>query len=278
MKREPAGGRVEESWQLRIYRRSLKKKQKVKLLRSLIPSLNNKLCLDLGCAKGTISYFLRQIGGKWVSADLDYANLLATKELVRENVFQIEPHQFSFRDGSFDVVIALDILEHVEDDEACLQEIKRTLKENGELYLSTPSVGRFHIINLLKRRSGLTLEEYGHIREGYQLKALIKRLEKKGFQVVFSTTYSRFFTEFIEYVLNLVYNIFFGRRKEEKLRDGHLTISSADEFKHHQKKLRLYSLIYPLLWLLSKGDRMLFFLQGYALLIRAQMVSSSIVR
>jgi len=273
MKKELAAGKGEESWQLRIYRHSLKKKQKVKLLRSLFPSLDNKLCLDLGCAKGTISYLLRQMGGKWVSADLDSANLLATKELVRENVVQIEPQRFPFRNGSFDVVVALDILEHVEDDETCLQEIKRTLKQKGEFYLSTPSLGRLHIVNLLKRKSGLTLEEYGHVREGYQLEALIKRLEKEGFQVRFFTTYSRFFTEFIEYVLNLVYNIVFGRRKKEKLRDGHLTISSADEFKHHQKKLHLYTMVYPLLWLLSQGDRILFFLQGYALLIRVQKVS-----
>ena len=275
MKRELAGRGGEESWQLRIYRRSLKKKQKVKLLRSLISPLNNKFCLDLGCAKGTISYFLRQMGGRWISADLDYANVVATKELVRDNVVQIEPHRFSFRDDSFDVVVALDILEHIEDDQACFQEIRRTLKEGGEFYLSTPSVGRLHIVNLLKRRSGLTLEEYGHVREGYQLDDLTKRLENEGFQVVLSTTYSRFFTEFIEYMLNLVYNIVSGRRKEEKLRDGRLTISSAEEFKHHQKKLHLYTLVYPLLWLLSQGDKLFFFLRGYALLIRAQRVSSS---
>ncbi|TKJ31236.1 hypothetical protein CEE39_07400 [bacterium (candidate division B38) B3_B38] len=273
MKKESAEGESYESWQLRIYRHSLKKKQKVKLLRSLIPPLDNKLCLDLGCAKGTISYFLRQMGGRWVSVDLDYTNLVAAKELVRENVVQIEPHRFPFRNGSFDVVVALDILEHVEDDEDCLREIKRTLKEKGEFYLSTPSVGWFHIVNLLKRKSGLTLEEYGHVREGYKLKVLIKRLEQEGFQVVFSSTYSRFFTEFIEYVLNLVYNVVFGRRKKEKLRDGRLTISSAQEYKHHQKKLRLYNLVYPILWLLSQGDRMLFFLQGYALLIHAQKSS-----
>ena len=276
MKKESAEEEPYESWQLRIYRHSLKKKQKVKLLHSLIPSLDNKLCLDLGCAKGTISYFLRQMGGRWVSADLDYANLMATRDLVRDNVVQLQPHRFPFQDGAFDVVVALDILEHVEDDEACLREIKRTLKENGEFYLSTPSVGGIHIVNLLKRKSGLTLEEYGHVREGYKLEALIRRLEKEGFQVVSSSTYSRFFTEFIEYMLNLLYNVVFARRKKEKLRDGRLTISSAEEFKHHQKKLRVYKIVYPILWLLSQGDKMLFFLQGYALIIHAQRISPSI--
>jgi SAM-dependent methyltransferase len=44
-----------------------------------------------------------------------------------------------FRDGSFDVIVALDILEHVRDDEAALREFYRVLKPGGRVVATVPA-------------------------------------------------------------------------------------------------------------------------------------------
>ena len=60
----PSAGAV--PWQLAIYEKSLKKKEKVALLDGLVPLDGHRSCLEIGCAKGTVSHFLRRRGGRWV--------------------------------------------------------------------------------------------------------------------------------------------------------------------------------------------------------------------
>jgi SAM-dependent methyltransferase len=43
-----------------------------------------------------------------------------------------------FADGAFDLVCALDIIEHVDDDNAALRELSRVIKQGGTLVLSAP--------------------------------------------------------------------------------------------------------------------------------------------
>jgi hypothetical protein len=83
-------------------------------------------------------------------------------------------------------------------------------------------------------------------------------------------TYSRFFSEFLELILNVVYIKVLSRRPAEKRRDGHIRPSSGEEFKAQQKTFALYSLVYPLVWSLSRLDRLLFFLPGYSLMLWAR--------
>jgi cyclopropane fatty-acyl-phospholipid synthase-like methyltransferase len=47
-------------WQLQIVKRSLKKKEKIDLIRKRIGVAPSDILLDLGCAQGILSYFLRK--------------------------------------------------------------------------------------------------------------------------------------------------------------------------------------------------------------------------
>jgi 2-polyprenyl-3-methyl-5-hydroxy-6-metoxy-1,4-benzoquinol methylase len=49
-------------------------------------------------------------------------------------------------DGSFDVVWAGEVIEHVADTAAWLSELRRMLRSGGKLLLSTPAVGRLALI------------------------------------------------------------------------------------------------------------------------------------
>jgi hypothetical protein len=83
-------------------------------------------------------------------------------------------------------------------------------------------------------------------------------------------TYSRFFSEFLELILNAIYIKVLARKPVEKKRDGHIRPSSGEEFKAQQKTFALYSLVYPLVWLFSRLDKLLFFLPGYSLMVWAR--------
>lgn len=260
---------IKEPWQIRLFRRSFKKRIKWKILKKIIPPLKDDLCLDLGCAKGTISYLLRGLGGRWVSADLDMDNLKETKGLVKKGVIKIDPIHFCFRDSTFDNVVTLDFLEHIKDDDSCVDEIKRVLRPGGYLYISTPTTGRFFLLNKLKKKIGLSPEVYGHVREGYRIEDLRRRLKDRGFIVSYVSTYSKFFTETIETALNLGY-IVTSKNKKTGRRDGSITLSSQEEFNSKKFSFRIYSFIFPLLWLFSLPDKLLLFSKGYAIILKAK--------
>lgn len=259
-----------ESWQLQVFKRSLKKKEKQRLLEKTLLINPSSINLDLGCAQGTLSYFLRQKGGFWLSADQDFLNLKSTQSLLKENLVQIKEGIFPFKNQSFDFVVSLDYLEHLDDDDLCLEQIHHVLKDNGQLILAIPQTGRLFLLHKIRSLLGLKLEFYGHKREGYSLTTLKEKLERAGFSVFSSKDFSRFFTESLELILNFFYIKVFRTKAPVNLRDGHIRPTSSEEF--HSKKIsfRLYSFFYPAVWLLSRLDKALFFLKGYGLIIWAK--------
>jgi SAM-dependent methyltransferase len=258
------------SWQLQVFKRSLKKREKRTLLETELHVKTNSINLDLGCAQGTLSYFLRKKGGVWLSADQDFLNLRSTQTLLKDNLVQLADGPFPFKDDSFDSVVSLDYLEHLEDDDFCLEEIHRVLKRQGQLVLATPQTGRFFPLHKLRSWLGLKLEFYGHKREGYSLPDLQTKLEKAGFVLQKHKNFSRFFTESLELILNFVYIKFFGGKTPTNLRDGHIRPTTSEEFSTKKTTFRLYSGLYPIIWLISRLDKALFFLKGYGLMVWAK--------
>ena len=66
-----------------------------------------------------------------------------TETTLRSQLFNIEMEQFPYDDDSFDVVLFCEIIEHLTADPiASLREIKRVLRPDGVLVLTTPNAAR----------------------------------------------------------------------------------------------------------------------------------------
>ena len=254
-------------WQLQLVKRSLKKREKLAILDTRLFIAEDSVNLDLGCAQGILSYFLRQKGGAWWSADLDTVNLEASRDLIADHLLQIEPGTLPFRSQCFDNVVSLDYLEHLDNDDQCLREIHRTLKPGGQLLLAVPRTGRGFLLHRLRLLLGMKLEFYGHKREGYSLPGIKAMLEKAGFDVQSRNRFSGFLTELFELILNALYIRFFNPQNPTGQRDGHIRPTTQAEFVGKKKAFRFYSVVYPLIWLISRLDRIFFFQRGYGLMI-----------
>ncbi len=257
----------ETPWQLQIVKRSLKKREKLDLIDKHLRVRPGERILDLGCAQGILSYFLRKKGGRWVSTDLDLTNLRSSQALLRDGLVQMGSPHLPFRDGAFDQVVCLDYLEHVDEDEATLAEVRRVLKPGGRFLLITPHAGGFFLLQKIRPAVGLKLEFYGHKREGYGLPGLRRMFARAGLRLTGRATYSRFFTELLELVLNALYVNFLSPKPESRLRDGHIRPSTGGEFAAQKKAFGIYKVIYPVLWLASRLDTLLFFQRGYAIMV-----------
>ena len=56
-------------------------------------------------------------------------------------VRKLESERLPFADSSVDLITALDVLEHIEDDRATLREIRRVLRPGGILLATVPAYG-----------------------------------------------------------------------------------------------------------------------------------------
>ncbi len=259
-----------EPWQLLLVKKSLKKKEKLRLLEKYLDIKPKDIVLDLGCAQGILSYFLRKKGGFWVSADLDLVNCKTSLDLLNNHVLQLGTDNLPFKSGSFNRVVSLDYLEHLDDDLGCLKELNRILKKDGELLLATPRTGRGFILHKLRSLLGMKLEFYGHKREGYSPKDLKEKLDSAGFSPLKHKSFSRFFSEFLELLLNFLYIKLYRPKDPIGLRDGHIRPTTSDEFSSRKKAFRMYSYIYPFVWIITRLDYIFFFQRGYGLLIWAK--------
>lgn len=94
--------------------------------------------LDVGCGTGRMLTELGRLG-RATGADLSDEALRFCRERGHERVLKADLCHLPFPDGAFDVVTALDVLEHVEDHVGALAECRRVLAPGGRLFIFVPA-------------------------------------------------------------------------------------------------------------------------------------------
>lgn len=111
--------------------------------------------LDIGCADGSFAQYAGvQLGGNSYGLDICPSAIKRAK-LVLNQAFQHDVAKaLPFPDHFFDIVFALEVIEHVFDTDFFMMEIRRVLKPGGLLILSTPNLAS------LKNRARLFFNGY----------------------------------------------------------------------------------------------------------------------
>ncbi len=144
--------------------------------------------LDVGCGLG---FFVKRAGacagweavGYEISPD---AVRYARERLGLENVCCGRVEGASLPDGSFDLITLWDVIEHLPEPDALLQELARLLAPGGILFLHTPNAAvqllkaRWKMRLLGERPGGHYLEARDHLHL-YTMRTLRVLLERNGF-------------------------------------------------------------------------------------------------
>jgi ubiquinone/menaquinone biosynthesis C-methylase UbiE len=96
--------------------------------------------LDAGCGTGALLDRLESWPGTEVYG-LDFSGqaLAYSRQRGHDHLVQGDLTCLPFPDGTFDVITALDVVEHIRDDERALREVHRVLRPEGVLLVSVPA-------------------------------------------------------------------------------------------------------------------------------------------
>ena len=98
--------------------------------------------LDLGCGKGRFARKLKDLGAEVVGLDLSAGMLAKAAGLSR---VQASARRLPFADSTFDAVIAIEVLEHVDSVAPVLDEAFRVLRPGGQLAIIDKSAGALNV-------------------------------------------------------------------------------------------------------------------------------------
>jgi SAM-dependent methyltransferase len=134
--------------------------------RRFVPDKPPLRILDIGCGTGLNAEYLAAKGHTVIGADLSPVAIEKLRAKGFEGmVCDISDEELPWSGGSFDLIFASEVLEHVANTEAFMTEVSRLLRPGGTLVLSTPNSAfwAYRLLGLL----GQTASEYqhpGHIR------------------------------------------------------------------------------------------------------------------
>ncbi len=103
--------------------------------------LDNVKILDIGCGGGLLSEPMCRLGAKVFGIDASEKNINIAKLHAKKNNLKINyectsPEYFK-TDSKFDVILNMEIVEHVEDVDFFLSSCSKLLKKNGIMFIAT---------------------------------------------------------------------------------------------------------------------------------------------
>lgn len=148
---------------------------------TIFPDKNSvKDILDAGSGFGQYCYYCRR---KFPEAEIlgidinknyiDECNQFAGKAGIEGLKFRKQDLTAINYKNRFDLILSVDVLEHIKDDVRLLYLLKIAVKPGGFIIISTPTIYRKH------KKDGMFVDE--HEREGYAEEDIMRKLKNSGF-------------------------------------------------------------------------------------------------
>lgn len=160
-----------------------------RLLKQIIPKIQNKepKILDAGTGFAQYSYFIakRFPQTKILAIDIkdDYlkdASDFFIKSQLKNVEFKIEDLTKINYQNEFDLILCVDVMEHIEEDEKVLRNFFQALKSKGKVVINTPSIFGGSDVHNHDEESFIG----EHFRAGYSFEELKEKLERAGFEKI----------------------------------------------------------------------------------------------
>jgi SAM-dependent methyltransferase len=263
----------ENPWQLRMFHKSLKKKMRYGVLKKHLGDIGeNEKCLLVTCGdnNGAMNYYLRELGGIWSFADLEDTCIAEMSELLNQTVVLAKDDKLDYPNAHFDRVVTIDVHEHLGDPVPFSQEVGRITRPGGQVICTVPNGDESKVVVKIKHAVGMTTDEYGHTRVGITIPELKEIMQRSKVEPSVTSTFSRFFTESLELTINFLYVKVLAKRGKAKVDKGQIAPATQDQLKSVEKTFKIYSIIYPIYWLISRLDSLIFFTEGYVVVVEGR--------
>ena len=148
------------------------------LVEKIHPTLNNSnpRILDVGCGTGANLKMLAAFG-RAEGVDISQQAVEFCHERGLDSVKLGAIEHLPYENDSFELVTALDVVEHLDDDVAGLREMRRVLRRDGRLLLFVPAFMFLWGVQ----------DDVSNHRRRYTLPRLVKAVEEAGFLVEWSS-------------------------------------------------------------------------------------------
>jgi SAM-dependent methyltransferase len=142
------------------------------LARISFASSASSTVLNAGAGEGSFSQLLLAIPGVSRVVELDLGYRLRSPSAIdpRQRFVAASLTNIPLIDASCDLILCSEVLEHIEDDGAALDELCRVLAPGGWLLISVPTPP--------------AVFDPAHVREGYTAKELSTMLDRRGLEVI----------------------------------------------------------------------------------------------
>ena len=144
--------------------------------------------LDWGCGWGQMTKRLRDRGVETDAfdyrGDIEQDGRYSLQHFPEiEAYLSSEPVKLPFGDDTFDAVLSCGVLEHVQDPDASLEELRRVLRPGGALYVyKLPN--RFSYLEKIARAMGLYYHGRMEFDRLYDLRSARAIMSRHGFEIV----------------------------------------------------------------------------------------------
>ena len=143
--------------------------------------------LDAGSGFGQYTYYLSRVGKNWSIKGVDVkidqvedCNKFFSR-IGKDHVHfeYADLTQKTEEENTYDLVISVDVMEHIEDDQGVFNNLCHYLKKDGMLLISTPSDKGGSDVHEHDEEGSSFIEE--HVRDGYNIDDIQQKLKKAGF-------------------------------------------------------------------------------------------------